>query len=266
MKIGKARKEFLLLLVSLIVVGVTGTTVFNKNIHEDIMLRVAPSAERALRYGEAHLDASHSESYDIDRAEMLFLRAQRLNLKLPLVQHQLSRVSFLRGDFDQALKYIENELSSNPTPSNTSHYMRGLILGYMDRFDEAAISFETYLRTDSKNWAAINDYAWVLLKAGRTQEALIAVDWGLLFWPDNVWLLNSKATALFEMGRTEKAYMTIAHAHEILHTLDEAEWSRAYPGNDPLIAREGVKVFNESVEENMHTISVAMKSSHVDVQ
>ena len=34
----------------------------------------------------------------------------------------------------------------------------------MGDYASAAKDYETYLRTDSKNWAAINDYAWVLIK------------------------------------------------------------------------------------------------------
>lgn len=223
--------------------------------YENVMFRVMPSAERAYTYGSKHFDAMHSDEYDLDRAEYFFDRAHALNPNLPYVQHQRARIAFLRSDFSRALRLINAELalpSEQVTPS--SYYVRGLIEGYMGEYAAAAKDYETYLRSDPTNWAAANDLAWVLLKDNKPQEALAAIETVLPLWPENPWLLNSKATALFEIGRVEEARDAAALAVNAVARVTEAEWSRAYPGNDPLIAREGVAAFREAVAANMHTL------------
>ena len=110
---------------------------------------------------------------------------------------------------------------------------------------------------DPTNWAATNDLAWVLLKAKRYEDALVAIDKVIALWPENPWLLNSKATALYELGRLEEAKVAADAAGIAVMKITEAEWSRAYPGNDPLIAGEGLKAFRDAVHANIHTISSA---------
>ncbi len=232
------------------------------NSMRDVLFIVSPTAERAYAYGTSAFDATSPEQYNLERAAYYFDRAFTIDPTLPYVQHQRARIAFLASDFDEALRLVDAEIAlPNGPKSPTSHYLRGLILGYMDRFDEAGHSYETYLRTDPKNWAALNDYAWVMLKAGKPGEALIAVDWGLLSWPQNPWLLNTKSIAHYELGDTEKAFMAVTAANELLGTLTAPEWSKAYPGNDPLIAARGVEEFQKSVNANMHIIFLSRTAS-----
>jgi tetratricopeptide (TPR) repeat protein len=184
----------------------------------------------------------------------LFEQAERLDPALPFVQHQLARIEFLEGDFPEALARISTEIESRSDPSPSSYYIRGLVLGFMGRWDDAAIDYEQYLRADPSNWAAINDYAWVLLKAGKAGDALAAADAGLEYWPDNPWLLNSKASALFELGALDGAYESARRAHEAAARVTESDWLEAYPGNDPLIAGDGVAALRSAIEENMHML------------
>jgi len=251
----------------ILVIGLTVVlTSYNTEIHffaqrmyENAYFALAPSAERAYEYGERHFDATHAADYDLDRAEYFFTKAERVDPKYPLLQHELARVAFLKGNFPLALERINKELLNNPHPSPSSYYVKGLIEGYVGEYASAITYFEAYLRTDSKNWAAINDYAWVLLKADRPRDALVALDWGLIYHPDNPWLLNSKATALFEMKQLEKAYDAAQLASQAIKNVTETEWSHAYPGNDPLIAGDGLAAFKKAVEENMHTIGLALE-------
>ncbi len=247
---------------------VVGVSVSSKTYaQEELALFLKPSATRAYELGNIHLDSTTAAEYDIERAGALYRRALTLDATLPYVRHQLSRVEFLRGNSALALKLVNQEISlRGNTVSPSSYYVRGLILGYMDRFEESAASYELYLRTDSTNWAAINDYAWVLLKADRPHDALISIDWGLISWPENPWLLNSRATALYELGDIDAAYESILLANHEVTSLSEREWLEAYPGNDPLIAAAGVAVFKEAVQENMHTISLARENGEKDMQ
>jgi tetratricopeptide (TPR) repeat protein len=237
----------------------------SSSVYEDLSLVFNPSAERAYEYGNRHFDAIHPDVFNIDRAEHLFKKAYEIDPSQPYVQHQLARIAFLKSDFNAALDLINAEIAAGP-PSLSSYYIRALIRGYMDDFAGSAADYEIYLKEDPRNWAAINDYAWVLIKQGRHKDALVALDWGLLHHVGNPWLLNSKATALFELGRIEPAKETIDLAARSVASVTEELWMQAYPGNDPLIAKEGVDTFKKSVEENMHTISIAFEERVENMQ
>jgi tetratricopeptide (TPR) repeat protein len=233
-------------------------------VYEEVVLVVDPSAERAYEFANRHFDAAHPGLYNIERAERLYEKAYTRNPQLPHLQHQRARVAFLKGDFETALARINDEIARGASPS--SYYVRGLIKGYMDDFASSAADYEAYLKSDPRNWAAINDYAWVLIKQGRSKDALIALDWGLIYWPENPWLLNSKATALFEMNRLDRAKEAVDLAAANVANVTEEAWMQAYPGNDPLIAKDGVEAFRKAVEENMHTISLALEASAESVR
>ena len=133
----------------------------------------------------------------------------------------------------------------------------------MGIYDSAAKDYEYFLKFDPHNWAAINDYAWVLLKAGRAKEAAKATEEGLKYFPNNPWLLNSSAIALYEVGDLQKARTRALHAWETVQKVEEREWLHSYPGNDPAIAGQGIATFRRAVQENMHTIEIAIASSTV---
>lgn len=242
-----------LLLVTLLF-AIPRISTFTNRAYEDVTLLFFASAERAYAFGTEHFDSTTSFAYDIDRAGELYRRAIALDPALPFVHHQLARVEFLHGRLPLALKYVDEEIALTGPASPSTHYVKGLILGYMDRFEESALSFETYLREDPTNWAAINDYAWVLMKAGRPEEALQSIEWGLEHWAENPWLLNSYAAALFELGQRDEARGAIEAAHNAVAHVTKEDWSRAYPGNDPQIAEDGLEALRGSIEENMHTI------------
>jgi tetratricopeptide (TPR) repeat protein len=232
------------------------------NFWQETQLRFFPSAKLAYELGSKHFDVEHQRDYDLGLAKKYFETANALDPKLPYVRHQLARIEFLEGDFALALLYIDAEIALSDKPATpSSYYVRGLIEGYMEKYDAAAYDYEAYLKTDPDNWAAINDYAWVLLKDERYRDALNATDWGLRTWPDNPWLLNSKATALFELGQLEEANDAVQKAAQYVANVTESEWSYAYPGNDPLIAKEGVESFKAAILTNMHTISLALEKS-----
>lgn len=228
------------------------------HLSEEAMLTFDPSPERAFEYGSRHFDAMHADRYDLDRAEALFDMAYRLDPSHPYVQHQKARIAFLEGDFGEALSRIDAELTNNPNPS--SLYMRALIKGFIGDFEGAALDYEAFLRERPNSWAGINDYAWVLIQAERPLDALVALEWGLMSSPDNVWLLNNTATAHYELGQYELARDAAVRARANADTLTEAEWLQAYPGNDPLIAQEGIAALKEAIDANMHTITLALIS------
>ncbi len=226
--------------------------------YEYLHVQVDRSAQTPYEYGNHRFSALEAQWYDIDAAEYYFRLAHARDPKLPYVNHQIARIEFLRGDFSDAFIYINRELEVNPNPSPSTYYIRGLIAGFAGLYDVAAQDYEKYLESDPTNWAALNDYAWVLLKANRPDDALVATTFGLRYFPYNPWLLNSNAIALFETGHLVPALEQVRKASESAMYLEEIDWLIAYPGNDPRIAREGLQALFDSIRENMQRIRVAV--------
>src|SRR3989338_2875509 len=107
----------------------------------------------------------------------------------------------------------------------------------MGEYAASAKDYEYFLQSHPTNWAAVNDYAWVLLKAERSQDALAAIEPVIPYWPDNPWLLNTYATALYE-------------TREYTEALRAAQ-------------KASIAVFKKAVQDNIHSITVALASSTV---
>jgi tetratricopeptide (TPR) repeat protein len=226
--------------------------------YEDVKFALRPSAERAFDIGGGHLNAQNSREYDIVRAEAYFYKAAALNTDTPYLFHELARIAFLRGELKKALALINIQIAKFGDDASNSYYVRGLIEGYMGRYDAAASDYEAFLRHDPRNWAALNDLAWVLLKTGDAEKAREITQYALALFPDNPWLLNAHAIALFETGELEPALDAARRAAVAFDSLTEAEWLHAYPGNDPLVAGKGVATALQSALDNMHRIEAAL--------
>jgi tetratricopeptide (TPR) repeat protein len=229
--------------------------------YEDVRLLLQPSAERAYAYGDRHFDALHADRYDIDRAERLYKKAEAIDSDLPALQHQLARIEFLNANFHAGLERINREIAAYGEKNPNAYYIRALILGYQGKYLEAAADYETYFKIAPANWAAINDYSWVLLKAELPEAALEAIEWGLVEWPDNPWLLHNKVIAFYELGRYEEAMRAAEAATAAVDTLSREGWLLAYPGNDPLLADEGLASFKQAVRENQKKVQEAIDTS-----
>jgi len=230
---------------------------------ENIVWAVSPSAPRAFAYGERHFDATDPGEYDVNRAEYFFKLAAAEDPTLPYVYHELARIDFLRGYFRSALAKIDFQISMHGDNTPNSYYIRGLIEGYMGNYTASIADYRHFLQFDSTDWAAMNDYAWVLLKAHRAQEAVDVTKKGLALFPYNPWLLNTNATALYEIGDIKHAYLQAQLAVSMSNTLTESSWLHAYPGNDPQVAVQGIETFQKAAADNMHTIRLAFASSTV---
>ncbi len=230
---------------------------------EKTSLALFPSAQRAFSYGERHFDAKYPRTYDIKTAEYFFGKAADIDANTPYLYHELARIAFLKGDFEQAMALIDAQIQLMGDAAPNSYYIRALIEGYKGDYAASAKDYEYFLRFHPHNWAALNDYAWVLLKAQRFSAAADVTARGLADFPDNPWLLNSQATALYELQRYEEALAAAQKASIAVAGLSERQWLLAYPGNDPKIAGQGIAVFKKAVNDNMHTIELAIASSTV---
>jgi tetratricopeptide (TPR) repeat protein len=232
--------------------------------YERAALTVAPSGTRAFAYGERHFDAQNPSEYDVNRAYALFVQALKLDPTLAYVHHEIARIHFLRGDFGDALAQIDIQIEQHGDSTANSYYVRALIEGYMGDYADSANDYAHFLQFDPHDWAGLNDYAWVLLKAGRFADAASTTAAGLQDFPDNPWLLNSNAIALYEEGHIAEAQLPAQQAAAAAAALSEADWLHAYPGNDPKIAADGLAAFRTATAANIHMIDAALASSTVE--
>ncbi|MSU73815.1 hypothetical protein EXS56_01615 [Candidatus Kaiserbacteria bacterium] len=236
-----------------------GTTVLT-NAYEDLSLRLFPSAQRYFDLGGRHFDAQSPSRYDIARAEYFFGKAADIDATTPYLYHELARIAFLKGDFEVAMALIDTQIQLMGDNAPNSYYIRALIEGYKGEYAASATDYVHFLQFQPTNWAATNDYAWVLLKAGRAKEAAAVTGRALEWFPDNPWLLNTNATALYEMHENAGALQSAQKASIAVSKLSEAEWLQAYPGNDPKIADKGIAAFKRAVQDNIHSITLALAS------
>ncbi len=214
-----------------------------------------PTPERALTLGSMHFDSTRPYLYDIDDAERFLHSAYDQDPNLPTISHQLARIAFLRGDFRRAMAFIDQEISLQGESFPNAFYMRGLIRGYQGHYHEAALDYVVYLKHDPHNWSALTDYAWVLTKAGRTDDARNVLKGAVSSFPHNPWLLNLYAVVLYEVGEYREALIHAHAAQRALENLTEQDWLVAYPGNDPATARSGIRALKDAVDTNMHMVA-----------
>lgn len=220
-----------------------------------------PSADLAYAYGERHFQAMTPSQYDVNRAEKFFYLAAHENPKLPYVYHELARISFLRGDFVKAMAQINTQINNQGDSTPNSYYVRGLIEGFLGDYDHSIEDYKYFLKFDPQDWAGINDCAWVMLKAHRPQDAADLTAGGLQYLPNNPWLLNTNAIALYQTGNIELARTRIAAAQQRIQLLRDSDWLRAYPGNDPLVAKIGMETFKKAVATNYSVIMAGTSTS-----
>lgn len=228
------------------------------NFYEDVSFSIAPSAEKASLYGHRHFQSSQGSAYDVERAKYFYEKVLELDPSDLTANHQLARIEFLEGNFFDAMQYINRQIEIRGDAQPNSYYVRGLIEGFMGSYDAAAYDYERYLSLiPSADWAGITDYAWVLLKAGRHEEARDILELGLVHFPDNAWLLNNSAIALYEIGDYALARERSKKAVDAADKVTEEMWLKAYPGNDPRIAPSAVTSFRMFARETMHRVGLA---------
>jgi tetratricopeptide (TPR) repeat protein len=254
--------KFAIVIIAFTLLGFfDGTIARGIAVYEDAAYALDPSISRAELYAERHFDARHPIMYDVERAEHFYREVEKFDTKHLYLYHQLSRIEFLRGNFHTAMVYINRQIKLHGEAVPYSYYVRGLTEGYMGLYDEAARDYGYFLKVEPHNWAAATDYSWVLLKAGRAQEAADITKNALKDHPGNAWLLATRAIALYEIGDLEEALRIAKIARFASSKITEAQWLTAYPGNDPRIARQGVATHQKSIEENIHKIEAAIEKN-----
>jgi len=215
------------------------------------------NAELAMFIGNYYFNGiMGGGKYNLDVAQKAYKKAVSINPNILWGHYQLSRIAFVKGDFNLALEEIAKELEANPE-NLRSLYVRGLIYGYRllpGDLELAEADFRRFTLWAPKEWAGYNDLAWILSKAGKYDEAKTAINKAMLKATDasnNPWLWNSLGVALLNLGKMGEAKTAFENALRYSEGLTEAEWRRAYPGNNPASAGEGSQAFRNAIKENL---------------
>jgi len=68
---------------------------------------------------------------------------------------------------------------------------------------------------------------------------------------ENPWLWNSLGVAELNLKKYPSAADSFKKAKELAEKLTINDWARAYPGNNPASAEEGLSAFIAAIEENL---------------
>lgn len=192
------------------------------------------------------------KAYNLEKAAFYYERALKRDSTVADAWHQLARIDFLKGDFTAALEKINRQIELHGKSLMSSYYIRGLIYGYTKEYIKAEQDFKTFLTWDPKNWAALNDLAWIYFVQGKFKEAEETAARGLLVDPDNPWLLTMRGMSRFNMGgQSQEPLHDLVRARDEMARLSERDWIRAYPGNDPRIASAGLTSMRRAIEDNL---------------
>lgn len=207
-------------------------------------------ANLALEIGNYYFNVGGKGKYDLKKADEYFRMAIAIDPNVPDAWHQRARIAFLKGDFKDALEKINTQISLHGDTFMASYYIRGLIYGYDGQFDNAILDFKKFISWDSRNWAAYNDLAWIYFQKGEYRKTGEVADWGLAMFPQNPWLLTMKGVALLNDGHRADAGKILNQALVRAKALTAGDWERAYPGNDPAVAEEGLMAMIQAIEFN----------------
>ena len=145
----------------------------------------------------------------LPEAEVFFEKTFRLNPNNAIAHHWRANLRMLQGRLEEGLAGLEEALRLNPLSFITVHAY-GAYLNYAGKFDEAlsVIDHSLALRSEGHYGAGHSERALVLLRLGRTDEAVVTARG----------VLQSIATAILTWSGGDAVYVLRAAG-----VVDEAE-------------------------------------------
>jgi len=208
-------------------------------------------AELALSIGYYSFNTFGRSSYDLEKAEYYLYRSLELDPMVKTGWHQLARIDFLRGNLGAGLIKINRQIELHGDSFPSAYYIRGLIYAFGNRLEEAEQDFLHYLSLREESWAGNNDLAWIYFKQGNYEKTLERAEIGLQHDAHSPWLLMMKGVALINLDRKNEAKPFLEAARKEAEKLTYDDWVRAYPGNDPAIAEQGLAEIKAAIEANL---------------
>lgn len=205
---------------------------------------------------QAAIGTGGDRPYDLPLARRAFSRAVAIDSSLPLAHYMRARIEFIQSDFSAALTDLATERALFPD-NGRALYMRGLTYAYRGLPGDLARAeqdFREFVAWAPREWAGYNDLAFVLAKDGQYARAAMALEEGIERadgGDENPWLWNALGVMELNSGNPTEAISALTKAQAFATSLTEAEWQKAYPGNDPRSARAGIEAMQASIARNL---------------
>lgn len=205
---------------------------------------------------QAAIGTGGDRPYDLPLARRAFSRAVAIDSSLPLAHYMRARIEFIQSDFSAALADLATERALFPD-NGRALYMRGLTYAYRGLPSDLARAeqdFREFVAWAPREWAGYNDLAFVLAKDGQYARAAMALEEGIERadgGDENPWLWNALGVMELNSGNPTEAISALTKAQAFATSLTEAEWQKAYPGNDPRSARAGIEAMQASIARNL---------------
>ncbi len=244
LKFNKDSYKYSLILLTAILLGTVFITVFIfAYTQKDIVY---------MRFGDLSFGGKvlGIRIYNISLAKYFYTNAANLEHAPQWANYQLSRVNFIGGRQDEAVKYADKELELYPNNCRTN-YVRGLAYAYDDKLDKAIENFQAFNICFPDSWAGHNDLAWFYFRQGDFESAKKTIEQVINKYPTNPWIQNSYGVALMNSGDPVRALYAFAAANRVASAMTESDWGSAYPGNDSDIYGEGLEAMRKTIKENM---------------
>lgn len=195
--------------------------------------------------------------YNVNLAQFLYKRSisPLFSQTVPrYAHHQLSRTYFIQGNLWGALDEAQEELKLYPDSTST-YYILGLTYGYMNRNYEAIDAFSVYINNFPGAWAPRNDKAWLQFRIGDVDGAIETMKPVVENFKYTVWVQNTYCALLISKKDYSNAKIACERARKSINTMNENDWGRAYPGNDPRIYITGLQAMKLSIDNNLAIIN-----------
>lgn len=192
--------------------------------------------------------------YNVTLAQFFFTQAAYplLGTPAPYAHYQLSRTHFIQGNLTTALDEAHKELVAYPENLRT-HYILGLTYGYMNQEEKAIEHFGKFIEWRPESWPARNDRAWLQFRIGDIDGALTTIE-PVATIQNNAWVQNTYGVLLMNKKKYREAREAFLYAQQVVATMTEEDWGKAYPGNDPRIYGTGLNAMRTSIENNLKLI------------
>lgn len=205
---------------------------------------------------QSTISKANKRPYDLPFAEKAFGKARAIDPSVRLAHYMLARIEFVHADFNTALINLDTELSLYPENKRTL-YMRALAYAYRDLPGDLLLAeqdFREFIVWAPREWAGYNDLAFVLAKEKKYLDAAKVLKEGIAKAEDgatNLWLWDALGVMELNLNNPAQAVSALIKAQNYAVVLTEIDWQRAYPGNNPSMAPQGIEAIRRGILKNI---------------
>lgn len=234
----------------------------------ELLLLITHDPHLGSRMGDYYFDTGYGQvKYDIKRADRLYRYTLYIDETIPWPWYQRARIAFLHEEYETALRYIQIYQNRVHNSRPQALYLKGLVLGFVNKPDQALVAFEEYFNYDNTSWYIYNNLAWTHFQLGNFIDMDSITTSGLQLYPNNPWLLMNKGLAQYNLGHTTTARLFLEQSHLRAKELNPADWNTTYPGNDPAVAQLGLEEFLAILEANrklIHKTDIQVNNNYIE--